>query len=482
MGINVSNFERNLDDLMQMWRVQQINANEPQIEINTRENQETQSVAITDLPDSIYIDRLERLPSLITLTYNDIVRTSIHVYVNRTGRRREQMEAMIGLSKYYFPIFDEIMDQYEMPHELRYLAIIESALNTRAVSRARATGIWQFMLPTGRMYGLQVTTFVDMRRDPIAATHAAARYLRDLYNTYNDWPLAMAAYNCGPGNVNRAIRRSGNKTCYWEIHPYLPRETRNYMPLFIGAMYAMNYYEEHGFTPTFVNLPPPSDTIMVNRNVNLVQISEIMDIPLQLLRDLNPQYLRDIVPGSSAPHPLRLPVLYASAYIELEDTIVNHKANVLLSSSFRPITPSTASASATTASSTAGTAGRDRIVHTIRSGETLGQIASRYGVTVRNLQAWNNMGNSTRIVAGRQLVVYVAPRTNQVQNSSSTTTALASATSTTTGNSVVYHTVQAGDTLWGIARQHGVTDSDIIRWNNLSNSRINPGMRLRIEQ
>ena len=478
--LDFSDFEKNLDDLMQLWRVQQTTLSSTLIE-------DLSSTVITDLPDSVYIERLQRLPSLVTLTYNSAVRSSIHVYTSRTGSRREQMEVMIGMSKYYFPIFDEIMDQYDMPHELRYLAIIESALNPRAVSRARATGIWQFMLATGRMYGLQVTTFVDQRRDPVAATHAAARYLRDLHNMYGDWTLAMAAYNCGPGNVNRAIRRAGGKTCYWEIYPHLPRETRGYMPIYIGAMYAMNYYKEHGFTPRFVNLPPPSDTIMVNRNINLAQVAEVMDIPLQLLRDLNPQYLRDIIPGSSAPHPLRLPVLYTAAYIDMENTIANHRADVLLSNSFRPVTPasSSSSSSSTAASASTNTAGRERVVHTIRSGETLGTIASRYGVTVRNLQAWNNMGSSTRIVAGRQLVIYRAPRT-QASTTSSTSAALASASTSSTSGSgnVIYHTVRSGDTVWGIARMYeGVSDNDILRWNNLQrNSRITPGMRLRIER
>ena len=477
-----SDFDINLDNLMRLWRVQETIASDTL----------AAEIAVDELSfviehhDSIYIQRLERIPSLVNLTYNNVVRSSIHVYTNR---RRNQMDIMLGLSEYYFPIFDEIFDFYEMPLEFRYLAVVESALNPVARSRAGATGIWQFMLATGRMYGLQVTTFVDQRRDPVAATHAAARYLRDLYNMYDDWTLAMAAYNCGPGNVNRAIRRAGGKTCYWEIYPYLPRETRGYVPLYIGATYAMHYYKEHGFTPRQINVPPDSDTIMVNRNVNLSQVSQVMGIPLQLLRDLNPQYLRDIIPGNSAPHPLRLPILYTAGYIDLEESIVNHRPEVFLSNSFRPVSPAGASSSSSSAAnSSVNTAGRDRMVHTIRSGETLSTIASRYGVTVRNLQAWNNL-SGTRIVAGRQLVVYVAPRQSSStaaapSSQASTATATTASAGSSSGGNVTYYTVKQGDTVWAISQMYsGVSVNDIQRWNNLSaNSRITPGMRLRIMQ
>ena len=465
-----SNFDRNLDSLMRMWHVQQVIASNPLIE----EIEEDLTPLILEYHDSIYIQRLEKIPSLINLTYNNVVRSCIHVY---TVRKREQMEVMLGLSEYYFPMFEEIFDMYEMPLEIKYLAVVESALNPIARSRAGATGIWQFMLATGRQYNLPVTTFVDMRRDPVAATHAAAKYLKDLYNIYNDWTLAMAAYNCGPGNVNRAIRRSGGKTSYWDIYPYLPRETRMYVPLYIGATYTMNYYREHGFTPRYVDVPSVSDTIMVNRNINLAQVSEIMDIPLRLLRDLNPQYLRDIIPGNSAPHPLRLPIASATAYIDMEETIANHKANVYLSNSFRVVNPSGASAT----SQPVNIAGRDRVVHTILKDESLSTIAVRYGVTVNNLRDWNNISGS-RIIAGRTLVVY--PRQTASAQSARATTAPPQTASAAGSENVIYHTVKSGDTVWGIARQYqGISDSDILKWNNLSkNSVIKPGMKLKILQ
>jgi len=380
---------------------------------------------------------------------------------------------MLGLKDYYFPLFEEILDLYGLPLELTYLAVIESALNPCAVSRVGATGIWQFMLSTGRMYKLQINTFVDERRDPVASTHAAAKFLKDLYGIYNDWVLAIAAYNCGPGNVNKAIRRSGGKTSYWDIYPYLPRETRGYVPAYIGATYAMNYYKEHNLTPRYVDVPPVSDTVMVSRNVNLAQVAEVLDIPLQLMRDLNPQYRREILPGNTAPYPLRLPASYATRYIDLEDSICRYKANVYLSNSFRAIEP---------AGQTVNTAGKDRIVHTIRSGESLSTIAAKYGVSVNNLKAWNDLNNS-RIIAGKKLVVY----TNKPANAPSVKTGSQAGNSpvvASANGNVIYHTVKSGDTVWGIAQLYkGVSDSDILKWNNLSRtSKIQPGMKLKILQ
>ena len=467
-----SNFDKNLDSLMQIWYVQESIGSDTLIaEIAVDELS-----FVTELHDSIYIQRLQKIPSLVNLTYNNVVRSCIHVY---TMRKREQMEVMLGLKEYYFPMFEEVLDLYGLPFELKYLAVIESALNPRARSRVGATGIWQFMLSTGRLYKLQVNTFIDERRDPVAATHAAAKFLKDLYNIYNDWVLAIAAYNCGPGNVNKAIRRSGGKTSYWDIYPYLPRETRGYVPLYIGATYAMNYYREHNLTPRNIDIPLVSDTVTVRRNVNLAQVSEVLNIPLQLLRDLNPQYSREILPGNTAPCALRLPASYATKYIDMEDSISSYKANVYLSNSFRAINPAGQSANAT-----ANTAGKDRIVHTIRSGETLGTIARKYGVTTNNLQVWNDL-SSTRIVAGKKLVVYTTPKQTQTQSSATVNkeNQPVAVTTTETGN-VTWHTVKSGDTVWGIAQQYqGVSDNDILKWNNLSrNSKIQPGMKLKIMQ
>ena len=469
----LSDFDKGLDSLMRIWYVQESIGSDTLVsEIAVDELSFD-----TELHDSIYIRRLQKIPSLINLTYNNVVRSCILVY---TVRKRDQMEMMLGLKDYYFPMFEEIFDLYGLPFELKYLAVIESALNPRARSRVGATGIWQFMLATGRLYKLQVNTFVDERRDPVAATHAAAKYLKDLYGIYNDWVLALAAYNCGAGNVNKAIRRSGGKTSYWEIYPYLPRETRGYVPLYIGATYAMNYYREHNFTPRYIDVLPVSDTVMVNRNVNLAQVSEILDIPLQLLRDLNPQYSREIIPGNSSPHPLRLPAMYATQYIDMEEAISQYKANVYLSNSFRTIEPSGMSA----AGRTANTAGKDRIVHTIRSGENLGSIAQKYKVSVNNLKDWNNL-NSNKIFPGKSLIVYTQPvRSANVQSVQSKSGASTASVVAGASGNVFYHTVKSGDTVWGIAQHYqGISDSDILKWNNLSrNSKIKPGQKLKIIQ
>ncbi|MDR2037576.1 MAG: transglycosylase SLT domain-containing protein [Bacteroidales bacterium] len=460
-----SNFDRNLDSLMQIWYVQESIGSDSTIS----EFAEDEISYAKEFHDSIYIERLSRIPSLVHLTYNNIVRNYIHVY---TIKKRDKLEVMLGLKEYYFPMFEEILDYYGLPLELKYLAVIESALNPRAVSRVGATGMWQFMLGTGRMYKLQVNSFVDERRDPYLSTHAAAKFLKDLYSVYNDWVLVIAAYNCGPGNVNKAIRRSGGKRTYWDIYPYLPRETRGYVPAYIGATYAMNYYKEHNLNPKFIDVPPVSDTIMINKNINLAQVSEILDIPIQLLRDLNPQYRREILPGNNAPCILRLPASYATRFIDMEDTICRHKADKYLSNTFRAIDPA--------GRSYVNTAGKDRVVHKIRNGESLGSIAMKYGVSTVSLKDWNNI-SGTKIIAGKNLIIYTnkaaAPKTASTSEKQTAQTAQA-----VSGN-VSYYTVKDGDTLWGIAQQYsGISDKDIMQWNNLSRSKIQPGMKLKIMQ
>jgi membrane-bound lytic murein transglycosylase D len=265
-----------------------------------------------------------------------------------TKNRRGQMEVMLGLTDYYFPIFEEVLDQYGLPLELRYLPVIESALNPRAVSRAKATGIWQFMFGTARMYNLTMNSLVDERRDPLASSHAAARYLRDLHGIYNDWTLALAAYNCGPGNVNKAIRRAGGSRNYWAIYNYLPRETRGYVPAFVAATYAMHYYDEHKLVPLAVDFPVYTDTIMIHQEMHLMQISEVLDIPVEMLRDMNPQYLSDIIPARDRSYSLRLPVDYSSRFIDNIDTIYAHRADHYLNRANLTAGPiaSTAAASA----------------------------------------------------------------------------------------------------------------------------------------
>ena len=270
----------------------------------------------------VYIERLQRMSTVIEMPYNDIVRRFIDRYAVRL---RRQVSAMLGAANFYMPIFEDALESYGVPLELKYLPVIESALNPKAVSRAGATGLWQFMLATGKQYGLRVNSLVDDRRDPIRASYAAARYLRDLNRIFGDWTLALAAYNCGPENVNRAIRRSGGSRDYWRIYPYLPAETRGYVPAFIAANYIMTYYCDHNICPMSAVLPEKTDTIMVTRDLNMRQITQYCDIDINLLRELNPQYRRDIVNGASEPAILRMPIASCNKFAENEQAIYNYR-------------------------------------------------------------------------------------------------------------------------------------------------------------
>lgn len=337
-------------------------------------------------PDSVYADRLARIPAVMELPYNSIVRGFIDAYA---VKQRSKVAYMLGAMNFYMPIFEEALDLYNVPNELKYLPVIESALNPSAVSRAGAAGLWQFMLKTGKIYGLVSNSLVDERRDPIKSTFAAARYLSELYKIYNDWTLVIAAYNCGPGNVNKAIRRANGSTDYWTIYNYLPRETRGYVPAFIAANYIMNYYCEHNICPMNTELPAGSDTIVLHRDVHFKQISELCGVSLEQLHSLNPQYKTELVPGYSLECTLRLPAEAIASFIDLGDSLYAYKANELLSRR-KYVSVKGGSVNA--------------VYHKIRNGETLSTIARKYGVSVNNLKKWNNLKNS-RIRAGKRLRV-----------------------------------------------------------------------------
>lgn len=344
--------------------------------------------------DSIYIDRLSRMPVIMEMPYNDIVRKFIDTY---TIRLRNQVSFMLSACNFYMPIFEEALDAYNLPLELKYLPIIESALNPSAVSRAGATGLWQFMLTTGKLYGLESNSLVDERRDPIKATWAAAHYLKDMYDIYKDWNLVIAAYNCGPGNVNKAIRRAGGKTDYWAIYNYLPRETRGYVPAFIAANYVMTYYCKHNICPMETNIPQATDTVLVNRNLHFEQIADICHIPLEEIKSLNPQYKRNIVPGNTKPYILRLPTEAISSFIDNQDTIYNHRSAELFKNR------RTVASVGTRNNATAGDG--ELTYYKIKQGDTLGTIARKFGVSVRQLRSWNGLRNNN-IRAGRRLKIY----------------------------------------------------------------------------
>jgi membrane-bound lytic murein transglycosylase D len=351
--------------------------------------------------------------------------------------------------------------------------------------------MWQFMYGTGRMYGLTINTLVDERRDPFKSTYSAARYLRDLYRIYNDWILVIAAYNCGPGNVNKAIRRTGGKTDYWEIYYYLPRETRGYVPAYIAAAYVMNYYMHHNILPRPVEIPLTTDTLMIHDNLHLRQVSEVINIPLQELRDLNPQYRRDIIPGKSKTYSLRLPLDKTSAFIDLRDSIFAYKDTVYLDPGNMIANPTR------TAYVHEPPAGTEKLYYTVKSGDNLGYIAEWYRVGLSQLRYWNGI-NRNLIRTGQKLVVYVPPSKAEEYKKIDSMTfeekqrSIGKPVTASVSNhpvqsvpkdaNFVYYKVRNGDSIWEIARKYpGVSEQDILRLNNMSGrEKIHPGQELKI--
>ena len=345
-----------------------------------------------------YIERLQRLPNIIEMPYNNVVRNIIDRY---SGRMRNSVSYWLGASNFYMPLFEEALEAYQLPLELKYLPVIESGLNPNAVSKAGATGLWQFMLTTAKQYGLTVNSLVDERRDPIKASNAAARLLKDLYAIFNDWNLVIAAYNCGPGNVTRAIHRADGQRDYWAIYPYLPRETQGYVPAFIAANYIMNYYCEHNICPLRSKLPLKTDTVVVNKDVHLQQIAAVCNLSMDELRTLNPQYRRDIVNGNAGPSIVRLPQSAINTFIDNEDSVYTYNASQLLT---RRSEVEAAEAKATKKASKKSKSKKKHKTVTVRKGDTLSSIAARYGTTVARLRKLNGLKGNT-IKAGRKLRV-----------------------------------------------------------------------------
>lgn len=334
--------------------------------------------------DSVYMARLQSLPHVMEMTYNKVVKSCIERY----ARCPKDVGYMLGIGNtYYFPMFEEALERHNVPLELKYLPVIESALNARAKSPVGAMGLWQFMVGTGKIYGLEVNSMVDERRDPRKASDAAARYLADLYKRYNDWHLVIAAYNCGPGNVSKAIRIANGKQNFWEIYPYLPRETRSYVPLFIAANYIMNFYEHHNMCPATPLFNYATDTVMISDRVHLQQIAEKVGISLDELKFLNPQYRYDIIPGNIKPYPLVVPFEHVNSYALNRDSILAHKPELAKREiKFEP-------------------SEGEVVYYKVKSGDTLGGIAKKYRVSVKNLQKWNKL-NSTTIHIGQKLRIY----------------------------------------------------------------------------
>jgi membrane-bound lytic murein transglycosylase D len=342
------------------------------------------------------------------MPYNDIVQKFIDRY---TGRLRHSVSYMLGASNFYTPIFEEALEAYGLPLELKYLPVIESALNPQATSHAGAAGLWQFMVATGKHYGLEVNSLVDERRDPIKSSYAAAQYLKDLYKIFGDWSLVIAAYNCGPENINKAIHRANGEADYWKIYPYLPRETRGYVPAFIAANYVMNYYCEHNICPMRTKLPAKTDTIVVTKDVHLKQIAEVCGIDIDELRTLNPQYRRDIVNGSNKPSIIRMPATATNTFIANEDSIYNHKTETLFTRRSLVEVDNSSKSSYTRKSSAKKRKSYSRKKRrtrakrvTIRKGDTLSEIAERNHTTVKKLRQLNGIKGNT-IRAGKKIRV-----------------------------------------------------------------------------
>ena len=442
----------------------------------------------SNVPDQVYIERIEKMNSFITLPYNEVVRNYIILYSEKMPTK---MSHILGLCNYYMPIFQEVLNKYNLPEELKAMAVIESALNPVAVSRAGAKGMWQFMYSTAKMYGLHIDSFVDERLDPFKSADAAARYLEDAYEIFGDWNLAIASYNCGAGNVNKAIRRSGGKRAFWDIYPYLPRETRGYVPAFVGALYAMTYYKEHGIKPEAIEMPIRVDTFKINKMMHLKQVSELVGIPLEEVKNLNPQYTHDVVPGNSREYLLRLPYTYTNSFIANEDSLYTYKADQYLSPA--------------TLKKIVDGADGERIVYKVKSGDYLGRIASKYRCSVAQIKKWNGL-KSNNLRVGQKLVIYrggsssssaaastakpassttaAKPANNTATASkpagSTSQTSTSASTSSTSGEYTTY-TIKSGDSFYSIAKNYpGVSAQDIMNFNKLSSSKIQPGMKIKI--
>lgn len=392
--------ETDVNRMMQNWYLQNYTALDK--EVDNRPD-----VATTDAE---LIERLQAIPTTIEMPFNSVVRQYIDMY---TGRKRSLVESMLGMSLYYMPIFEQAIEKEGIPIELKYLPVIESAMNPDAVSRAGAVGLWQIMLPTARGLGLEINTLVDERRDPVRSSEAAARYLRELYDIYKDWSLAIAAYNCGPGNVNKALRRAGDdaRKDFWAIYPYLPRETRGYVPCFIAATYVMNYYNKHNISPALAKKPIVTDSVHVSRRVHFQQIADILKLPVEQLQVLNPQYRKQEIPGTpERPWPLVLPANQTYAYIMSENAIAAHNADLYARRDVvEPATGMEGRPATVDGQEGEWVVTEDVKWHKVRRNETMASIARRYGVSLKSLKRWNGnirkprRGQSVKIVSTKRV-------------------------------------------------------------------------------
>lgn len=390
-----------IDTLLRQWNASQY------LEADTNCNMQDVNPVFSD---SIYVDRLSRIPTIMEMPYNNIVRKFIEQY---TGRLRHSVSYMLGATNFYIPIFEEALALYNLPLELKYLPVIESALDPTAVSRKGATGLWQFMLSTAKRYDLKINSLVDERRDPIKASFAAAQYLNDLYKVYGDWNLVIAAYNCGPTSLNKAIHRAGGSKDYWTIYPYLPKETRGYVPAFIAANYVMNYYCEHNICPMRARLIDGNDTVVVNKDLHLEQVASVCGVEMEKIKAFNPQYKTSLVPGNSYDCILRLPSEAALKFIDLGDSVYSYRSSELLTKRKtveideaeleKQQNSARRSYSSSRRRSSRRSSRRSKSV-TIKNGQTLSEIAEKYGTSVSKLRRLNGIKGSN-IRAGKKIRV-----------------------------------------------------------------------------
>ncbi len=430
--------------------------------------------SIPSYSDSIYALRMQKLDaeSPFDLIYNNAVRSYIELYANR---KRIMVSRMLGMSKLYFPIIEEILDRKKIPLELKYLAIVESALNPTARSRAGAVGLWQFMYGTGKMQGLKISSYLDERSDPYKSTEAACDYLQFLYDMFGDWQMVLAAYNGGPGTVSKAIRRSGGKTTYWEIRPYLPRETQGYVPAFIAVNYVMTHWEEHNLYPAVPRMTYADiDTLNIKQELSFQQIAKALNMSVDEIRYLNPCYKRETVPYSEENcYSLCLPTEKIGSFIANESEIYNYakKDSLMQTLASQEISK----------------------IHVVRKDETLSRVAKRYGCTPEDIKSWNRL-KSVKLHAGQKLTVYVPVKRNNIKapqqviipNADTSSAVSAKILSDTTHIAIPTHAkykyivVQKGDSPWSIAQQNGVTLEQLIQWNNIINGKIIPGQKIKL--
>ena len=444
------NMNESINNLLSNW----------QVDFSDADNQCKQGANVV-FSDSVYMHRLYNLPTEMELSFNPVVRSYIEMYAKR---RRDLVSYMLSIGDYYYPMFEEALDRYGLPLELKYLPVIESALNPVAVSRMGATGLWQFMLRTGQQYHLEVNSLVDERRDPYKSTEAAASYLSDLYKIYGDWNLVIAAYNCGPGNVNKAIARSGGVKDYWAIYYNLPKETRGYVPAFIAANYIMNYNDDHYICPKessgeFMSL----DTIHVTNEIHFNQISEVLEIPIEEIRRYNPQFKRDIIPGNHKPYILVLPANHMYAYISKSDEIKNHNKDRYLTNRMQTLT-----------NMKDGTVTNGNVVNTyyrIKKGDTLGGIARKNRTTVRRLQSMNGI-RSTKLSIGQRLIVRQTVKPVEVKEELVSSGDLKN----------TYYRVKKGDTLGALAGRHNTTVAQLKSMNGMRSTNLSIGKSIIVKQ